>query len=379
VPEGIASPNRKLLNLSSDILKKDIVFTIAFIMAITSCFLYVPKLEYIDFKVLFSLFNLMLVIKALEELKILDKFAVGIVNKCSDYRQVSLILILLCFFSSMLITNDVALITFVPLTLIISRKTYRPMVDTIILQTLAANIGSSLTPMGNPQNLFIFSFYKLTITQFFMTVGVFVLLGGVWLYILNFRIKRHNIVVELDEVEVKNQRKAFIWIGVFCVIIASILGGIDYKLAIIVTILAVLALNLSLLGKIDYLLLATFVCFFVFIGNVAHIPAINSYMREHLTDSTSVYVASIFSSQFISNVPSAILLSRFTDNWKPLLLGVNIGGMGTLIASLASVISYKLFIKDNPGEGKKYILKFSQYNLVSLVILAVISYLILNI
>jgi Na+/H+ antiporter NhaD/arsenite permease-like protein len=379
VPEGIASPNRKRLNLLSNIFKKDIVFTIAFIMAITSCFLYVPKLEYIDFKVLFSLFNLMLVIKALEELKILDKFAVGIVNKCSDYRQVSLILILLCFFSSMLITNDVALITFVPLTLIISRKTHRPMVDTIILQTLAANIGSSLTPMGNPQNLFIFSFYKLTITQFFMTVGLFVLLGGVWLYILNYRIKRHNIVVELDEVEVKNQREAFIWIGVFCVIIASILGGIDYKLAIIVTILAVLAIDLSLLGKIDYLLLATFVCFFVFIGNVSHIPAINSYMREHLTDSTSVYVASIFSSQFISNVPSAILLSRFTDNWKPLLLGVNIGGMGTLVASLASVISYKLFIKDNPGEGKKYILKFSLYNLVSLVILAVISYLILNI
>lgn len=360
-------------------LKKDIVFTVSFVLALASCLLYTPRLEYIDFKVLFSLFNLMLVIKALEELKILDKFAVGIVNKCSDYRKVSLILILLCFFSSMLITNDVALITFVPLSLIVGRRTQRSMADTIIFQTLAANIGSSLTPMGNPQNLYIFSFYRLASAQFFITVGLFVLLGGVWLYFLNFRISSDKIIVELPEIKVKNQRDVYIWALVFCIITVSILGGINYRLAAIITILAVLALNKSLLRKIDYLLLVTFVCFFVFIGNVSNIPFIYKYMSEGLTSATSVYAASIVSSQFISNVPSAILLSRFTDNWKALLLGVNVGGMGTLIASLASVISYKLFIKDNPEHGKSYMIKFSLYNISSLVILAGISYFMLNI
>jgi Na+/H+ antiporter NhaD/arsenite permease-like protein len=375
----ITSINKRLINQIIIGVKKDIVFTVSFVLALASCFIYTPKLEYIDFKVLLSLFNLMLVIKALEELKILDKFAVGIVNKCSDYRKVSLILILLCFFSSMLITNDVALITFVPLSLIVGIRTHRSMVDTIIFQTLAANIGSSLTPMGNPQNLYIFSFYKLASAQFFITVGLFVLLGGVWLYFLNFRINSDRIIVELPEIKIENQRDVYIWAVVFCIITVSILGGINYRLATILTILAVIALNKSLLRKIDYLLLVTFVCFFIFIGNVSNIPFIYKYMSEGLTSTTSVYAASIVSSQFISNVPSAILLSRFTDNWKPLLLGVNVGGMGTLIASLASVISYKLFIKDNPEQGKSYMIKFSLYNILSLVILAGVSYLMLNI
>lgn len=377
--QNISISNKKLLGFSKDIFKKDIVFTISLILAVASCFLYAPKLEYIDFKVLFSLFNLMLAIKAFEELKILDKFAVGIVNKCSDYRRVSLILILLCFFSSMLITNDVALITFVPLTIIVSKKTSKSMMNTVIFQTLAANIGSSLTPMGNPQNLFIFSYYNLKTGQFFMTVGLFVLLGGVWLWFLNKKIKSLKIEIELPVVKIENQKEALMWASVFCIITISILGVIDYRLAVLITLLAVMIFNKSLLGKIDYLLLVTFVCFFVFIGNVSNIPLVYSYMSKYLTNTTSVFTASILSSQLISNVPSAILLSRFTENWKPLLMGVNLGGMGTLIASLASVISYKLFMKDNPSQSKRYIVRFSIYNFLSLALLASVSYFILNI
>jgi Na+/H+ antiporter NhaD/arsenite permease-like protein len=377
--EYIARLNKKILYPGFNLFKKDIVFTISFMLAAVSCFIYTPKLEYIDFKVLFSLFNLMLVVKALEELKILDKFAVSIVNRCSNSRQISLVLISLCFFSSMFITNDVALITFVPLTLIISRKTQVLMLDTIIFQTLAANIGSCLTPMGNPQNLYIFSFYKLTVVQFFTTVGLLVILGGIWLYILNNRLKTSSIDVELPFIKIENKKEAIAWGIVFCIIAASILGVINYKLAFIITIFTVLIFNKSLLVKIDYLLLVTFVCFFIFIGNLSNIDFIHSYMGGHLKSTNSVYFSSIVFSQFISNVPAAILLSKFTDNWKPLLLGVNLGGMGTIIASLASVISYKLFIEDNQQNSKTYMVRFSIYSFVSLILLSAISYIMVKV
>lgn len=375
--EYIYRLNKRIINFSFDIFKKDIVFTIALVLAVASCFLYTPKLQYIDFKVIFSLFNLMLVVKAFEELKILDKVAIKIVNKYNNYRKISLVLILLCFFSSMLITNDVALITFVPLTLIISSKTKVQMIDTIIFQTLAANIGSSLTPMGNPQNLFIFSHYGLAPQQFFAAVGVFVIVGGVWLYVLNRKIKNKALEVKLESVKLSNKREGLVWAAVFCFITASILGFVSYMVAFTVTILAVLILNKSLLTKIDYLLLVTFVCFFIFIGNISNVDSIYSYMSKHLNSQASVYLSSLFSSQFISNVPAAILLSNFTDNWKPLLMGVNIGGMGTIIASLASVISYKLYIKDNFQAGKQYMLKFTVYNFVGLILLGSFGYVLL--
>lgn len=375
--EYIYKLNKNVFVFLIDIFRKDIVFTIALTLAVASCFVYTPKLQYIDFKVIFSLFNLMLVVKAFEELKILDKVAIEIVNKYSNYRKISFVLILMCFFSSMLITNDVALITFVPLTLIIGSKTKVLMIDTIIFQTLAANIGSSLTPMGNPQNLFIFSHYGLAPVQFFSAIGSLVLIGGIWLYILNKKIKSEALEVKLTTIKLENKGEAIIWASVFCIITASILGFVSYQLAFIATLLTVFILNKSLLTKIDYLLLITFACFFIFIGNISNMEAISTFMSGNLRSSSSVYLASILTSQFISNVPAAILLSNFTDNWKALLLGVSIGGMGTIVASLASVISYKLFIKDNPQEGRRYIFKFSMYNLSSLILLGGIVYLLL--
>lgn len=148
-------------------LKKDIVFTISLTLAIVSCFYQQPKLEYVNFKVIISLFNLLIAIKAFEELKVLDKFAIVILNRCKTSKFVSAILISFCFFSSMFVTNDVALLTFVPLAIVISKKTKMNMTKTIILQTIAANLGSSLTPMGNPQNLFIYSYYGLKPVPFF--------------------------------------------------------------------------------------------------------------------------------------------------------------------------------------------------------------------
>jgi len=357
--------------------KKDMVFTSSLVLALGSCFFVLPRTSYIDFKVLSCLFNLMVVVKAFEELKLLDKFAVYILNKCTSSRKVTLTLILLSFFTSMLITNDVALITLVPLTLIISRKSQINMMVTVILQTLAANIGSSLTPMGNPQNLFIFSYYNLEAIQFFRPIILFVLSGLIWLYILNFKNKNVKIDIALSEVKVQDKIKTWVWSLLFIVIILSVFGIVDYRGAFILTLLVTLLINKKLIYKIDYFLLITFVCFFIFIGNISNIPAIDSYVKSILNSSRSTYFSSIMLSQFISNVPCSIFLSKFTTHWKELLLGVNIGGMGTIIASLASVISYKLYIKENPGSSKEYLIKFSIYNFLSLLIFTVMNYFLL--
>ncbi|MFJ5762012.1 SLC13 family permease [Neobacillus sp. NPDC093182] len=377
--ESVLIQNKNRTKLDLSFLKKDMVFTISLVLAAGSCIVQTPKIEYLNFPVLISLFNLMLAIKAFEELKVLDKIAISILNKCNNSKSVSAILILLCFFSSMIVTNDVALLTFVPLTLVISRKTKIPMLETIILQTIAANIGSSLTPMGNPQNLFIYSFYGLTPEPFFMTVLLLAILGIISLYFFLQRLDKKELKVEIPPIQFNDPKRTMVWGIVLVVIIASIFGVIPYQAALIITLMTAAIINRKLLFKIDYFLLLTFICFFIFVGNISNTNAVHMMASASLKDADSVYFNSILVSQFISNVPASILLAEFTTNWKPLLLGVNIGGLGTIIASMASVISYKLYIQNHPNDGKKYLLKFSIYNFSFLAFLTIIPYCIFKI
>ncbi|MBT2737780.1 SLC13 family permease [Bacillus sp. ISL-7] len=376
--ESVLIQKNKSIKLKFSFLKKDMVFTISLILAATSSLIYPPKLEYINFQVLFILFSLMLTIKALEELRFLDKLAIAIINKCNNSRSVSAILILLCFFTSMFVTNDVALLTFVPLTLVSSRKTKIPMMETIILQTIAANIGSSLTPMGNPQNLFIYSHYGIKPLPFFSTVLFMAVLGICSIYILIKRMQNRDLKVVFTPILLDDWKKPAVWGLILAIIIASIFGMVSYQVAFVVTFISVIILNVKLLIKIDYLLLFTFICFFIFIGNISNSNTLQAFASANLKGTTSVYFSSIFLSQFISNVPASILLAEFTTDWKPLLLGVNIGGLGTIVASLASVISYKLYIQANPTESKKYLIKFSLYNFSFLAFLGLIQYFIIK-
>jgi Na+/H+ antiporter NhaD/arsenite permease-like protein len=377
VKESVLIQPKKRIKLKWGFLKKDLVLTISLLLATASCFIHPPKLEYINFHVIGSLFNLMLALKAFEELRLLDKFAIGLLNKSQNSKSVSTILILLCFFSSMFVTNDVALLTFVPLTLLIGQKTKMAVMETVILQTIAANLGSSLTPMGNPQNLFIYSYYEITPKPFFTTVIVLAVLGISSLYFYIRKLPRTELKVEMPSVPNVDGKQAMIWGLVLAIIIASIFGFIHYQVSVLISLMTVLILNRRLLLKIDYLLLLTFICFFIFSGNISNSTVVQSVINSSLNNSTSVYFSSILLSQLISNVPASILLSSFTTDWEPLLLGVNIGGLGTIVASLASVISYKLFIQANPNEGKKYIVKFSIYNVSFLVFLTLIQYVIL--
>lgn len=355
-----------------EFLKKECVLVIAVTLAILSSFISMPKLSYIDFKVLILLFNLMVVVAAFKELKFLDSIAIGLLKKCNTYTSISLALVFITFISSMIVTNDVALITFVPLSIVIARKANINVLKIVIFQTLAANLGSSFTPMGNPQNLFIYSFYNLSPIDFFKITFPIVILAVLFLVLLVFKDKKMNLSLDLEDVKIDNKRDVYLFGGLFLIILLSVFHVIDYKVTFLITIVMVLILNKKLFSQVDYSLLITFIGFFIFVGNISTMDVVKNFMEGILNSPKSTFLASVLSSQVISNVPATMLLSGFTDHFKELLLGVNIGGMGTLIASLASVISYKIYASEFGNYN--YMKSFTFYNILGLIIFVPIAY-----
>ena len=355
-----------------EFLKKECVLVIAVTLAILSSFISIPKLSYIDFKVLILLFNLMVVVTAFKELKVLDSIAIGLLKKCNTYTSISLALVFITFISSMIVTNDVALITFVPLSIVIVRKANINVLKIVVFQTLAANLGSSFTPMGNPQNLFIYSFYNLSPIDFFKITLPIVILAVLFLVLLVFKDKKMNLSLDLEDVKIDNKRDVYLFGGLFLIILLSVFHVIDYKVTFLITIVMVLILNKKLFSQVDYSLLITFIGFFIFVGNISTMDVVKNFMEGILNSPKSTFLASVLSSQVISNVPATMLLSGFTNHFKELLLGVNIGGMGTLIASLASVISYKIYASEFGNDN--YMKSFTFYNILGLIIFVPIAY-----
>lgn len=366
---------QNMMRITIHKLKKEKVFTVSATLALLSCAFSRPSISYIDFKVLFCLFNLMVVVAAMKKLKVMDYLATRILNSCTDMRHVSLVLISLCFFSSMLLTNDVALITFVPLSIIICRKANFPIVETIVFQTLAANIGSSLTPMGNPQNLYLFSKYSFTTTDFFKITLPFVATGFIFLFILNKKLPADKVNIELNKVELGRKSDIIIFFALFIAVVLSIFNLFSYAVVFATALFITLCRSKEVLKEIDYFLLGTFVFFFIFIGNISTNPHVSILLKGIFSSPKSTYIASIGLSQIISNVPAAILVSGFTDQYKEVLLGVNIGGMGTLIASLASIISYKIYTHEFGSEtSNRYFKVFTKYNVLGLILFGLIFY-----
>ena len=355
-----------------EFLKKECVLVIAVTLAILSSFISIPKMSYIDFNVLILLFNLMVVVAAFKELKVLDSIAIGLLKKCNTYTSISLALVFITFISSMIVTNDVALITFVPLSIVIVIKANINVLKIVIFQTLAANLGSSFTPMGNPQNLFIYSFYNLSPIDFFKITLPIVVLAVLFLVLLVFKDKKMNLSLDLEDVKIDNKRDVYLFGGLFLIILLSVFHVIDYKVTFLITIVMVLILNKKLFSQVDYSLLITFIGFFIFVGNISTMDVVKNFMEGILNSPKSTFLASVLSSQVISNVPATMLLSGFTDHFKELLLGVNIGGMGTLIASLASVISYKIYASEFGNDN--YMKSFTFYNILGLIIFVPIAY-----
>lgn len=365
----IKTEKRYKINSLIEFIKKECVLVISLLLALGSCFIATPKLSYIDFKVLILLFNLMIVVAAFNELNVLDSIAVSLLEKCKSYTALSISLVFMTFISAMIVTNDVALLTFIPLSIVVSKKANLDILKIVIFQTLAANLGSSFTPMGNPQNLFMYSFYNLTPGDFFKITSPILIVSTILLLALIIKDKKINLSVNLDKVEIGNKNHIIIFSILFIIILLSVFHIVDYKTTFLLTIIVVMLINNKLFNKVDYSLLITFVGFFIFVGNISTLDSVKNFMENMLHSGKSTFISSILSSQVISNVPATMLLSGFTKHFKELILGVNIGGMGTLIASLASVISYKIYTSEFNNTNNKYLKIFTFYNVLGLLIL----------
>lgn len=358
-------------------LKDEIVMVIAWILAIISMFFLTPSkeyLSYIDFKTLGLLLSLMFVTAGLKECRVFEKIGNELLNHTKGLRSLKVVLVFLCFFSAMLITNDVALITFVPFSLyVLKRAGYeKSMISVVALQTIAANLGSMMTPFGNPQNLYLFSESGMTALDFFRITIPYVLVAAVMLFgCCIFGKKEEKKSVLLESISI-NKKKTMIYAGLFVLCIVTVFGILPYYITLFIVLLLALFLEKSLYRKVDYSLILTFIGFFIFIGNVGKMESVQTFLSE-IIDGREILV-SVLSSQVISNVPAALLLSTFTKRYDLLLVGLNLGGLGTLIASMASLISYKILVKDFSDKKGIYIGTFTLYSLVFLAALGMVAF-----
>lgn len=348
------------------------VLSVALLLALISAFLVPPDalyLGYIDWDTLALLFGLMAVVKGFQQIGLFDFLGGGLLRRISTSRQMLLVLVFLPFVFSMLITNDVALLTFVPFGMAVLRmaKQERLLIPLAVLQTIAANLGSMLTPMGNPQNLYLYNQSGMEFSALCGLMLPYVLLSGVCLALLIVFRKNAPVSCEVPPSRLTGSRSLLFCLIGFALCLLSILKLLPPLVVAALIAVFLLLRNRRLLAGLDYALLGTFVAFFIFVGNMGRIDWFQHALSAVLTGRETL--VAVLASQIISNVPAALLLSGFTDQWSALLVGCNLGGLGTLIASMASVISYKLAAEACPDRRGAYLLQFTLYNLLLLAVL----------
>lgn len=368
-----------LISKSWKFTKKNAVMFIAFLAALITSFFVPPDAEYLgyfDFRTLTCLFCVLAVVCALKNINFFYMLARKIIRLFKNTRMSILALVYITFLGSMLIANDMALLTFLPLGYYVLASTNKKkyMAFTFIIQNIAANLGGMLTPFGNPQNLYLYSKYEIDNFEFIGIMAPAFTLSVVLITLCCFIFVRKEPLLISDEKLRLEPKRTILYLALFALSIVIVFRGIPYWMGLIVVPPVLIFADRKALKAVDYGLLFTFVFFFVFAGNMARIGAVRDLFGFLLEKSTLIF--SILSCQVISNVPSAILLSQFTGNYQELLVGVNIGGVGTLISSLASLITFREYVKHNPGKTGYYIAMFSAFNFGFLIILAGFSYLI---
>lgn len=376
---GIFEQLRHVLASVLDFVSKNVVLVIASALAIVSCFIVKPDaeyLEYFDLKTLTCLFCTLAVICALKNLRFFTVTARKIVACTGNTRTLALALVYITFIGSMFLANDMALITFLPLGYISLSSTGKEklMAPIFILQNVAANLGGMLTPFGNPQNLYIYTKFSIP-TLDFMGVMLLPFVISILLFtVCCFFIPKEQLALDVREETRLPRKKTVFNLILFALTILTVFRVIPYYVCLPIILVSVFISDRDALKKVDYSLLLTFVAFFLLAGNVARIPAVSSFFSSMLEKDT--LLTSVISCQVISNVPSAILLSEFTDNWRELLVGVNIGGVGTLISSLASLITFREYTSHVKGKTLAYFGLFSAINFGFLIILTAVMMLV---
>lgn len=352
--------------------KKNAVMLIAFAAAlITSLFVPVDKeyIGYFDFKTLSCLFCVLAVVCALKDINFFFVIARKIVHFFKTARMSILALVYITFIGSMLIANDMALLTFLPLGFLVLSSTGKQkyMAFTFIMQNIAANLGGMLTPFGNPQNLYLYTKFNIPNGEFMGIMAPPFILSVVLITLCCIIfVKNEPLMISDEKIELNGKRTA-LYLALFALAITIVFRGIPYWIGLIIIPAVLFFADRHALESVDYPLLFTFVFFFIFAGNMARMDAVRDFFSTLLSKNTLLFSA--LSCQCISNVPSAILLSQFTGNYAELLIGVNVGGVGTLIASLASLITFREYVKHDPKSTRRYIAEFSAFNFGFLIIL----------
>ena len=362
-------------------IHQEAVLSIAVLLALLSACFVLPDASYfgyIDFRTLTILFSLMTVMAGLQRQGVFTRFAYSLLSRTNSITSLVFVLVGLCFFCSMLITNDVALLTFVPFSFAVlgqlpeasGKKLLTPVV---CLQTIAANLGSMLTPIGNPQNLYLYGKSQLSFSAFLQLMLPYTLLSAILLSVCIFYLghpHRQQTVsssIQNPTTNAAQKKPALIrlYIVLFFFCLLAVLHVLPYPTVFVLVLLGALIADKKVLAQVDYSLLATFLAFFIFIGNLGRIPAFASWL--------SAALISVLASQVMSNVPAALLLSGFSNNVPALIVGTNLGGLGTLIASMASLISYRQIARKLPEQKGQYFLLFTLANIGFLAILLVFA------
>ena len=359
---------------------KEPVLFIAAVCAVLTMFVVPPDgeyLHYIDFRVLCLLLCLMAVVAGFKSVGAFQWLTYQLLHRIRSGRALGVTLVLLPFFCSMLVTNDVALLVFIPFTLslLTQLECGRRIIPMIVLQTIAANLGSMATPVGNPQNLYLYAAYNLSAGEFFsvtlpLTALSLVCLAAAAIPVLPKALPEQH----LEDEKITNVRDLLIYSGLFVLCLLTVFRVIPYPVTTVLIVAAFLLIDRRQLKEIDFMLLITFACFFIVSENLGRVDAIRDFLQTLL--GRSALLTAVGSSQIISNVPAAVLLSAFTDGWRDLLAGVNIGGLGTPIASLASLITLKLYMHDKDANVAKFMGVFTVANVIGLVILLAFYFLI---
>ena len=328
----------KLIDTGIEFFKRETIFTISLILAIISCFFVPPNvnyLNYINWDTIILLLVIMVIVEILKNLSVFEMMVRKLLARVGNTRGLVLVLVFTCFFSSIFITNDVSLIIFVPFSILALRKVQRTdlIILTVSLQTIAANVGCMVLPIGAPHNIVMYTVSNIPFESFFLLLLPYIVVSVAFLAVLMLFAPKDDISLPaMGKIEV--DRKDFA---------KRVLLGVDY-----------------------YLLL-TFIALFVLIGNLENIPFFNSLFTRWIAGNEVLW--GILASQVISNVPAAILLSGFSTNYEAIIVGINIGGFGTLIASMANLISYKILARECNEFKIRYLVIFTVLNVVLLLVL----------
>jgi len=366
-----------MLKAIKNFIAKETVLCVAAACAIATMFFIPPDkeyLHYIDFRVLCLLLCLMAVVAGLKAIGLFHWLTCQLLQRIHSGRVLGVTLVLLPFFSSMFVTNDVALIIFIPFTLMLLDQLGRKdrIIPVTVFQTIAANLGSMATPVGNPQNLYLYAFYNMSIGDFFsvtlpLTAISLVGLAVASIPLLPQKLQEHT----LEKATIRSTKQLLIYLALFALCLLTVFRIVPYILTTAITVAVLFLADRKLLKEIDFMLLLTFVCFFTVSENLGRMDVIRSFLQQLLQRST--LLTAVGTSQIISNVPAAVVLSGFTDQWRQLLSGVNIGGLGTPIASLASLITIKFYMRWPGGKILRFLGFFTVANVIALGILLVFS------